>query len=321
MSEVNDITVVVGRFQTPYLHEGHEKLIRSAIERAQVMCVILVGYTSDNPTSVHPLPLRSRKAMIEQWLFNEQWHNRTDITVIVGELKDIPFSDALWSKSLDDTVNMHKKMTLVPDTTDITLMGGRDSFIKYYSGNLKFSEIESLPNVSATKIRKYPPTPSTTEQAKWFRAGQVAAQTFKPYGNIYPTVDAIVTKVKNGVSYILMGRKHGENQWRLPGGHVDLSDKSFEDAVVREVREETGLDFEHLEYPTFLETRKLNDRRYRGSKDAVFTTVFILKWCQGETKAGDDLEQVAWISIIRLRTGTLEILDDHKQIIKNYVEQ
>jgi ADP-ribose pyrophosphatase YjhB (NUDIX family) len=285
------------------------------------MCVILVGYTSDNPTSVHPLPLRSRKAMIEQWLFNEQWHNRTDITVVVGELKDIPFSDELWSKSLDDTVDMHKRMTLVPDTTDITLMGGRDSFNKYYSGKFKFSEIESLPNVSATKIRKYPPTPSTTEQAKWFRAGQVAAQTFKPYGNIYPTVDAIVTKRKNGVSYILMGRKHGEKQWRLPGGHVDLSDKSFEDAVVREVYEETGLDFEHLEYPTYFETRKLNDRRYRGSKDAVFTTVFILKWCQGNIKAGDDLEEVAWISLHKLRAGTLEILDDHKQIIKNYVEQ
>ena len=321
MSELNDITVVVGRFQTPYLHEGHEKLIRSAIERAKEMCVILVGYTSDNPTSVNPLPLRSRQAMIEQWLFNEQWHNKTDITVMVGQLKDVPFSDEIWSKNLDAQIEMHKKMTLVPDTIDVMLMGGRDNFAKYYSGDYPCYEIESLPSISATKIRKFPPRPSTTDQAEWFRAGQVAAQTFKPYGNIYPTVDAIITKVKNGVSYVLMGRKYGEKQWRLPGGHVDLSDKSFEDAVIREVREETGLDFEHLEPPTFFETRKLDDRRYRGSKDAVFTTVFILKGCQGKIKAGDDLEEVAWIGLHKLRAGTLDILNDHKQIIKNYVEQ
>jgi ADP-ribose pyrophosphatase YjhB (NUDIX family) len=49
--------------------------------------------------------------------------------------------------------------------------------------------------------------------------------------------------------------------------------------------------------------------------------VFILKWCQGDIKAGDDLEQVAWISIDSLRADALDILDDHKEIIKNYVEQ
>jgi 8-oxo-dGTP diphosphatase len=42
---------------------------------------------------------------------------------------------------------------------------------------------------------------------------------------------------------IKRGRPPGEGRWSLPGGHVE-EDESLEDAVRREVSEETGLDVE-----------------------------------------------------------------------------
>jgi 8-oxo-dGTP diphosphatase len=57
------------------------------------------------------------------------------------------------------------------------------------------------------------------------------------------TVAAII---KNAEGEILLTRRNVEpfkGQWCLPGGHIDKNEKALE-AVVREVKEETGLDFE-----------------------------------------------------------------------------
>ena len=57
------------------------------------------------------------------------------------------------------------------------------------------------------------------------------------------TVAAIITN-KDGE--ILLTRRNIEpfkGQWCLPGGHIDENEKAL-DAVIREAKEETGLDFE-----------------------------------------------------------------------------
>ena len=57
------------------------------------------------------------------------------------------------------------------------------------------------------------------------------------------TVAAIIT---NEEGEILLTRRNVEpfkSQWCLPGGHIDENEKAL-DAVIREAKEETGLDFE-----------------------------------------------------------------------------
>lgn len=57
------------------------------------------------------------------------------------------------------------------------------------------------------------------------------------------TVAAIIN---NDEGKILLTRRNVEpfkEQWCLPGGHIDANEKAFE-AVIREAKEETGLDFE-----------------------------------------------------------------------------
>jgi ADP-ribose pyrophosphatase YjhB (NUDIX family) len=58
--------------------------------------------------------------------------------------------------------------------------------------------------------------------------------------SLVPSVTAIVTDT-NGA--ILMVHKTDNNLWALPGGGMDLGE-SISQAVVREVKEETGLDVE-----------------------------------------------------------------------------
>ena len=59
------------------------------------------------------------------------------------------------------------------------------------------------------------------------------------------TVAAIISEIKEGNEYILLTKRKVEpyiNKWCLPGGHIDKYE-SAKNAVIREVKEETGLDF------------------------------------------------------------------------------
>jgi ADP-ribose pyrophosphatase YjhB (NUDIX family) len=58
--------------------------------------------------------------------------------------------------------------------------------------------------------------------------------------SLVPAASAIVTDVQGR---ILLHRRRDNEQWALPGGVMELGE-SLSDCVVREVREETGLDVE-----------------------------------------------------------------------------
>jgi 8-oxo-dGTP diphosphatase len=58
------------------------------------------------------------------------------------------------------------------------------------------------------------------------------------------TVAAIIIAQEDGTNILLALRNHEpfKGKWCLPGGHIDLYE-SVQEAVVREVKEEVGLDF------------------------------------------------------------------------------
>jgi len=67
------------------------------------------------------------------------------------------------------------------------------------------------------------------------------------------TVAAIISEFKEGNEYILLTKRKIEpyiNKWCLPGGHIN-NYESAKNAVIREVREETGLDYQPLFYNYF----------------------------------------------------------------------
>jgi len=99
----------------------------------------------------------------------------------------------------------------------------------------------------------------------------------KVYKSPSLTVDAIVTTL-SGI--VVIRRKNEPHGWALPGGFVDYNE-SVEDAVVREVLEETGLDFQ------IWRQFHVYSAEDRDPRQHVVSVVFIGRGV-GDLKAGDD---------------------------------
>ena len=59
-------------------------------------------------------------------------------------------------------------------------------------------------------------------------------------------ITTVAAVIKNNEDHILLTRRNVKpfkGQWCLPGGHIDENEKAL-DAVIREAKEETGLEFE-----------------------------------------------------------------------------
>ena len=81
----------------------------------------------------------------------------------------------------------------------------------------------------------------------------------------------------NGLVLVRQDRAHRRDSWVLPGGFVNLGE-SLEEAVVREVQEETCL--------AIRVNRVLNAYSYPGSQKVVLS--FITGYLSGELAAGDE---------------------------------
>ena len=127
--------VIIGRFQTPYLHEGHCHLIDTAIANSDKVLIIL-GCTVIRDKR-NPYTFSDRELMISEMYPD----------VIISFIFDDP-DNMTWSKDLDDIIARE-------EIKDVTLFGSRDSFVNcYLTGIHAYQHVTEIPGVSATKIRE-----------------------------------------------------------------------------------------------------------------------------------------------------------------------
>jgi ADP-ribose pyrophosphatase YjhB (NUDIX family) len=97
--------------------------------------------------------------------------------------------------------------------------------------------------------------------------------------------------VRDGeVLLIRRGKPPLLGRWSIPGGTVELGE-SLQQALVRELREETGLEVEPLGLLTVF------DRIERDGTRVVYHHVivdYLCRWLSGEAVAGSDALAVAW---------------------------
>jgi len=125
------------------------------------------------------------------------------------------------------------------------------------------------------------------------------------------TVDAVVFTYSGDKTKVLLinrGKEPFKGKWALPGGFVNM-DEELEDAVVRELEEETGLTGVRLEQ---MRTFGTVGRDPRGRMiTIVFMGIAIEK--QTGIKAGDDAAQAQWFDIENLPK---EMAFDHNEVVR-----
>ncbi|MGN6420909.1 MAG: NUDIX hydrolase [Pseudobacter sp.] len=269
--------VIIARFQTPYLHEGHIYLLNE-IKAKHNKVVVVLGVSPVKGSRRNPFDFYTREKLLKQFAPE----------LVVLPLSDHP-SDAVWSQQLDNLLSSTFPMEM------FRLYGSRDSFIPYYSGTM---EVEALPEVgehSATNIRDE--NGDKVLSSEDFRLG-INYAYHSMYPKVYATVDiAVINEEKNEV---LLGKKHRAAEWRFPGGFSDPEDLNFEAAARRELTEECGdLEVEEMQY---IGSARINDWRYRKETDKIISLFFKTKFLFGNAKASDDLAEVTWFPISELAT-------------------
>lgn len=133
----------------------------------------------------------------------------------------------------------------------------------------------------------------------------------KEYKNPIPTVDAIIQRE----SEILLIRRKKDpfaNMLALPGGFVNDNEK-VEEAIVREIREESTLEIKLLDILGVYSDPKRDPRKH------IMTTVFIAEIIgdkHTEAVAADDASEIVWIDLASSEKYTFGF--DHKKIINDY---
>jgi len=273
-SVMNDLGVIIGRFQTPYLHAGHRDLIKTVCEQ-HTRVLILVGVTPSTGTKRNPLEYSLRERMLMDHLIAL----KTQASIIILPLMDHP-SDEEWVKQVDrliSTVNLNGGGTIYTDPL------GCGEIYQKNGGKNPVEFVNTTTNVRSTKLREK----IIPWDGEAFRSGVIYA-TQRRFVNPLITVDVGVWRGNE----ILLGQKAVDgNKWRLPGGFVNTHE-CFEAAARREVAEELGgIELTNLSY---VGSYAVDDWRYRGDVEGITTVLFRSNILFGQVKAGDDLERASW---------------------------
>jgi 8-oxo-dGTP diphosphatase len=123
------------------------------------------------------------------------------------------------------------------------------------------------------------------------------------------SVDAVVVK-EGRVLLVRRGKPPFEGGWALPGGFVDRGER-LEDAVLRELREETGLEGRLL---GIVGAYSRPDRDPRGHTVSV---VYAIEAKEGEAVGADDAAEATWHDL----SSPPSLAFDHDEILSDLNER
>lgn len=269
-----DVGVIVGRFQVPELSEAHKKLIQS-VKESHKQYIVVVGVSPTLGTKKHPLGYTTRMQMI-QGEFPD---------AIVAPLADVN-SDEAWSKNLDFLIR-----ALCP-IGSVCMYGGRDSFIKTYQGRYDTFEMAIINEAQGSKIRE--DVGKTVCNSTEFRRGIIFACQ-NQYPKVFPTVDMAVVKKEAKDFFVLLANRTHNSLGQFPGGFVDPSDATMEEAAKRELMEE--LDVSVGDSVSYVGSCLIEDWRYTTPDERIMTTLFQLDYVSGSGKPIDEFVDSDWVCV------------------------
>ena len=132
-------------------------------------------------------------------------------------------------------------------------------------------------------------------------------------------VGAVIWNDKDELVLIRRGKEPRRDQWSIPGGHLEWGE-SLHDAILREVREETGL---VVEVAGLIDTVDLIVQDGSGDVTRHYVLIdFATRAVAGELRAGSDAAEARWVAFAALSdyplwSETRRIIEESRQLVEN----
>lgn len=332
-----DTLVLIGRFQP--LHNAHLEIIKRATALTDQL-VIVTGSAHQPRTYKNPFTSFERERMIKAATAGLSMRIHVEANV------DTIYNDQAWAVRVQGIVSKYAvlggKVGIIGHKKD------ESSFYLDMFPQWEFVSVEEIEPLSAVNIRDlyFRPNvnmnfiksvvPETTfdflmtfkdskEYEQVIREREFVAQYKQqyaslPYPPIFSTADAVVF-CSGHVLMIKRRAEPGRGLWALPGGFVNAnSDKSVEDAAIRELREETGIKVPAPVLRGSIEDNRVFDAVDRSARGRTITHAFKIVLPDGElprVKGQDDAEKARWVPIAEVRSD--ECFEDHYEIIQHFL--
>ena len=337
MSKKYDTLVLIGRFQP--LHSAHLEIIKRATALTDQL-VIICGSAKQPRTYKNPFTFYERAGMIKSAT------RGLNMQVFVEPNTDTIYNDQAWAVRVQGIVSKY------------ATLGGRVGIIGHKKDDSSFyldmfpqwgyENVELIEFLSAVDIRDLyfkrdvnmkfirGVVPETVfdfldefrhheEYEQIIREREFIAEHNKQYASLkYPPIFSTADAVVICSGHILMIRRRaepGRGLWALPGGYVNArTDKSVEDAAIRELREETMIKVPAPVLRGSIRRSKVFDAIDRSPRGRIITHAFHIELPDGElpkVKGSDDAEKARWVPIAEVRSE--ECFEDHYEIIQHFL--
>ncbi|MDD2231030.1 MAG: adenylyltransferase/cytidyltransferase family protein [Candidatus Cloacimonetes bacterium] len=329
--------IYLGRFQ-PF-HDGHLNVCMEALSISEHL-IVLVGGDEKARQAKNPWTFMERLAMISRTLNVDN--------VFIGGIHDHPYSDDGWA----DEVRLRVSEAIGDNEPGkIALVGHHKDDSSYYLNlfpDWDYVEVGNYQNIDATAIRdiyfSHPYInilatgipPGTRDVMKQFAStpeytGLAAEHAYikkykqswasSPFPPILNTVDIAVVQ-DNKLLIIQRGGMPGNGLLALPGGYIDAGELLVKSAM-RELQEETGVDFDLSLFNRLCITQKVFDHPSRSQLGRCITTLYVIDadYLAIDAKAGDDAAAVCWLPFENLDAIRAQCSGDHWYMMKYAVEQ
>jgi bifunctional NMN adenylyltransferase/nudix hydrolase len=340
-----DLVVFIGRFQI--VHTAHQQIIQNASELANKVLVI-VGSADKPRTYKNPFSVAERRNMLYAAAKDAGVTN-----LVVDAVHDHTYNDTAWAAQIQRVVSKHadtpwtdypKKIAIIghkkddssfyldffpqwdfidqalTDPLDATqvrdLYFNRKLNLNYVRGVVPKSVVSFLEDFLAENTEAY----EQIIREKEFIANYKKQYEHLPYAPIFVTTDAVV--VQSGHVLMIKRRSEpGKGLWAFPGGFVNAkTDRSLVDAMIRELREETGLKIPEKVIKGSITKQKTFDAIDRSARGRTITTAFLVQLEGAElpkVKGMDDAIRAKWVPIAEVKRE--ECFEDHWEVLADMV--
>lgn len=342
---MSKLAVYIGRFQP--LHRGHTQIINRAIDAGYSRIIFLIGSANKARDVKNPFTFAERASIIDAYMSSQfgacPWN--------ILPVQDYPSDDA-WIAAVQGAVAGQ-----TDEDDEISIIGSdRDSSTYYlksfpqwnadlsvaeqsnehdlsattirtalFSNSMTMPMLMDLPTVTVEFIKKFCGTEEFKLLVSEYQFLQRHAAMWEPapYPPIFTTVDACV--IQSG--HILVVRRKntpGKGLIAVPGGYLNQYERII-DAMIRELREETGLKVVDKVLRGSIVGSNVFDDPGRSLRGRIVTHAYLIRLDSSmplpHVRGADDAEKAWWMPIAEALAKPEMWFEDHYNIVQWAISQ